>query len=195
MLTGTEVDMMLETDRLLLKGPAEVTAVQLADYRVRNREFLAPFVPKRADSFYSEDACREALERERLAEQAGTACGFYLFLKRDPERLVGSISLTNIIRGVFQNCFAGCQMDGTLINNGYMTEAVRAVIDYAFRVLNLHRIEANIVPRNARSLRLAEKCGFAEEGVAKDYLRINGKWEDHIHMVIRNDGWAAPDNE
>lgn len=183
---------MLETKRLLLKEPAEVTAKELADYRVRNRSFLEPFVPKRPESYYMEDTCRETLNRIQKDWETGAAFFFHLYLKDDPARLVGSIGLTEVVRGFFQSCFAGYQMDGTLINKGYMTEAVTAVIDYAFRVLNLHRIEANIIPRNARSLRLAEKCGFEREGVAKDYLLINGKWEDHVHMVRLNPDWKAP---
>ncbi len=180
---------MLKTDRLLLKEPAKVTAEQLADYRRRNRTFLEPFVPLRDEEYYTESFCRDALQKEQAAWEAGTAYGFYLYLNAAPDRLVGSVHLTGVIRGVFQNCFAGCQMDGELIDRGYMTEAVLAVIDYAFSVLNLHRIEANIMPRNVRSLRLAEKCGFENEGFAKEYLRINGKWEDHVHMVRRNESW------
>ena len=180
---------MLETERLTIRKPDEVKPEELAAYRVKNRDFLSPFVPLRDESYYTEEGCKTALQQEQTAWEAGTAYGFYLFLKEDPGRLVGSVSLTGVIRGVFQNCFAGCQLDGGLINRGFMTEAVLAVIHYAFEVLNLHRIEANIMPRNARSLRLAQKCGFENEGLAKDYLRINGKWEDHIHMVRRNENW------
>ena len=183
---------MLETDRLLIKGPEEVPAEELAAYRVKNRAFLRPFVPKREESYYTEEFCREALQKEIAAAQAGTAYGFYLYLKEQPDRLIGSVSLTGVIRGVFQSCYAGCQLDGELINQGYMTEAVTAVVSHAFEVLNLHRIEANIMPRNARSLRLAEKCGFVKEGISKDYLRINGRWEDHVHMVRLNPDWKAP---
>ena len=190
---GAETD-MLETDRLLLKMPAEVTPAELAAYRVRNRAFLAPFVPKRPESYYTEDTCRGTLETIWKDWEAGKAYFFHLYLKQEPDRMVGSVSLTEVVRGFFQSCFAGCQLDGELINNGYMTEAVTAVVDYAFDVLNLHRIEANIMPRNARSLRLAQKCGFEKEGLAKDYLRINGKWEDHVHMVRRNPNWKAPED-
>ena len=68
-----------------------------------------------------------------------------------------------------------------------MTEAIEAVVDYAFRELRLHRIEANIMPRNAASLAVVRKLGFHEEGLALRYLKINGKWEDHLHMVRLNE--------
>ncbi|EOD01178.1 Ribosomal-protein-S5p-alanine acetyltransferase [Caldisalinibacter kiritimatiensis] len=68
-----------------------------------------------------------------------------------------------------------------------MTEALKMGIDIAFNELKLHRIEANIMPKNEASLRIVKKLGFYEEGVAKKYLKINGKWEDHIHMVLLNE--------
>jgi ribosomal-protein-alanine N-acetyltransferase len=68
-----------------------------------------------------------------------------------------------------------------------MTEAVKAVVDYGFNTLALHRIEANIMPRNIASLRVVGKLGFINEGLSKKYLKINGQWEDHIHMVIFNE--------
>lgn len=185
---------MLETKRLWLKRPDETRAEELAEYRVRNRAFLAPFVPQRPESYYTAQTCRGTLEQAAKDWDTGKAFFFFLYRKEEPDKLVGSVSLTEVVRGFFQSCFAGCQMDGELINQGYMTEAVKAVADYAFCQLNLHRIEANIMPRNARSLRLAQKCGFEQEGLAKDYLRINGKWEDHVHMVRLNPDWKAPED-
>ena len=74
-----------------------------------------------------------------------------------------------------------------MLNRGYITEALRCAIEYAFAQLKLHRIEANIIPRNARSRRVVEKLGFEPEGLARKYLKINGVWEDHLHFVIFND--------
>ena len=88
--------------------------------------------------------------------------------------------------GAFCSCYVGVKMDKDFINQGYMTEAEKAVIAYAFDVLGLHRIEANVMPRNKCSMRLAEKCSFQYEGLSEKYLKINGVWEDHVHMVIRN---------
>jgi len=101
--------------------------------------------------------------------------------------VLGSIALNNIVRGAFQSCHLGYKMDQNNINKGYMTEGLEKVIDYAFNVLKLHRIEANIMPHNAASLRVVEKLGFYNEGLAKKYLKINGRWEDHIHMVLLNE--------
>lgn len=76
-----------------------------------------------------------------------------------------------------------------------MTQAVEAVTQMAFTQLNLHRIEANVMPRNTASLGVLQKCGFEHEGVAKKYLKINGVWEDHIHMVKLNETTAPLDKK
>ena len=68
-----------------------------------------------------------------------------------------------------------------------MTEAVELITRYAFDHLELHRIEANVMPRNVASLRVLEKNGYINEGISQKYLNINGVWEDHYHMVILNE--------
>jgi len=92
----------------------------------------------------------------------------------------------NIVRGVFLSCHLGYGLDKDEINKGYMTEALNAVIRFAFDKVKLHRIEANVMPRNKPSIRIVEKLGFKNEGLARKYLKINGKWEDHIHFVVLN---------
>ena len=93
----------------------------------------------------------------------------------------------NIIRVAFLSCHLGYKLDKDEINQGYMTEALERAKDIIFDEFGLHRIEANIIPRNTRSMRVVQKLGFHEEGLAYRYLRINGKWEDHVHMALLND--------
>ncbi|OPJ57250.1 GNAT family N-acetyltransferase [Alkalithermobacter paradoxus] len=81
----------------------------------------------------------------------------------------------------------GYSLDKDEINKGYITEAIKKGIDIMFNEFGIHRIEANIMPKNKRSLRVVEKLGFYNEGLAYKYLNMNGKWEDHIHMVLLND--------
>ena len=131
------------------------------DYYRRNRTFLAAFEPAREESFFTQEGQRSLLTEEaRLAEE-DRSYRFYLALREAP--------------------------DGGLLRRGYMTEAVEEAVRIAFTVLGLHRIEANIMPRNTASLGVARKAGFQEEGLAVRYLRINGVWEDHIHMVRRDE--------
>ena len=100
------------------------------------------------------------------------------------------MALTGAIWGSFCSCFLGYKLDKDYLNRGYMTGAIGLVTAWGFEV-GLHRIEANIMPRNLPSLRVAEKCGFQNEGLSPRYLQINGKWEDHVHMVKLNPDWSG----
>ncbi|HFJ9286865.1 TPA: GNAT family N-acetyltransferase, partial [Bacillus toyonensis] len=71
-------------------------------------------------------------------------------------------------------------------SRGYTTEALRLVVDFAFRELKLHRIEAGAMPSNIASIRVLEKVGFKKEGIAKENVKINGKWTDHQILAIIN---------
>ena len=111
---------------------------------------------------------------------------FYLFKKDEPKKIIGTISISNIIRGAFQSAFIGYKLDKEYINQGYITEGINEVIDYAFRKLNLHRIEVCIMPKNAPSLKIMQKLNFTPEGLAKNYLEINGSWQDHLRFSLIN---------
>ncbi|BDE88327.1 30S ribosomal protein S5 alanine N-acetyltransferase [Oscillospiraceae bacterium] len=176
-----------ETRRLRLMPAGPELAGAAVDYYRRNRTFLAAFEPAREESFFTQEGQRSLLTEEaRLAEE-DRSYRFYLALREAPERIVGLVGLNNLVRGAFQSCFLGYKLDGGLLRRGYMTEAVEEAVRIAFTVLGLHRIEANIMPRNTASLGVARKAGFQEEGLAVRYLRINGVWEDHIHMVRRDE--------
>ena len=170
--------------RLVPAAPEMATVV--ADYYRRNREFLRDYEPGREEAFFTMAYQAALLEKEAQERKAGTSARFYIQPAREPERIIGMIGLNNIIRGAFQSAFLGYKLDSAYCNRGYMTMAVAMMVEYAFQELRLHRIEANVMPRNRASLRVLEKNDFENEGLAKRYLQINGEWEDHIHMVIRN---------
>ncbi len=125
-----------------------------------------------------EDDCKQ------IDENSGYR--FWIVEKDNPNIIIGTIALTAIVMGAFQSCFMGYKLDKDYLNCGYMTQAVRKCVEIGFNDIGLHRIEANIMPRNKASLRVVEKAGFQNEGLSKEYLMINGVWEDHIHMVILN---------
>ena len=104
---------------------------------------------------------------------------FLIFRSRD-NALVGGLTLANIRRGVAQAGSLGYWMGLPYMRQGYMTAAVRAVIPFAFATLRLHRLEAACIPTNAGSIRLLENTGFVREGYAREYLCINGMWQDHL---------------
>lgn len=177
----------IETDRLVLKTLDWRDARIVRNYYQSNREFLEEWEPVREDSFYTEEGQREELSREQAEMDAGHMLKLWIF-EKGGKKVIGLISFGSIVRGAFLSCFLGYKLDEGEINKGYMTEALRKGISVMFGEYGLHRIEANIMPRNVRSLRVAEKLGFENEGYAKKYLKINGVWEDHIHMVIINEG-------
>ncbi len=176
-----------ETERLLLKILDERHANPVADYFSRNRTFLDEWERPREDAFFEVTYQEKQLRREQMEMKRGKLFKLWLFKKEEEGQIIGSVAFSNILRGPFQSCFLGYRLDRTQLNRGYMTEAPEMGIEIIFRELGLHRIEANIMPRNTPSIHLVEKLGFHQEGLARDYLMINGKWEDHIHMVLLND--------
>jgi ribosomal-protein-alanine N-acetyltransferase len=177
---------IIETERLLLKTLGGQDAPLVLEYFLGNRDFLEEWEPKRGEDFYTEARLRKELEYEQAEMEAGRMMKFWIF-KKGEERIIGSVNFGSIVRGAFLSCFLGYRLDKDEKDNGFMTEAIRAGIGLMFGEYGLHRIEANIMPRNKRSLRVVEKLGFYNEGYAKKYLNINGVWEDHIHMVLINE--------
>ncbi|MNZ76776.1 putative ribosomal N-acetyltransferase YdaF [compost metagenome] len=145
---------------------------------------MKPWEPERESVFYTIDYQSNLLREEYIKIQEGSLYKAWI-IKSD--KIIGSIALSNIVMGVFQSCHLGYKLDEQEQGKGIMTESLRPIIDYAFQELSLHRIEANIMPRNKGSIRLVEKLGFYNEGLARKYLKINGVWEDHIHMVLLNE--------
>lgn len=182
-----QVGMVIETERLVLRPARMDFAGLCAEFYRKNARFLAEYEPVRDEGFYKKAGQQMILLEEIAAMREKEAAPFYIFGKDHPNLLIGKISLNNMVWGGFCSCFLGYKMDEAHINQGYMTEAVGAVVRYGFGTLGLHRIEANVMPRNVRSLRVLEKCGFVNEGTSRRYLLINGVWEDHVHMVVLND--------
>ena len=156
------------------------------DYYCRNKSFLEAYEPKREATFYTYENQYATLQNEIELQNSNVAYRFYLFPKQEPEKMIGNIGITNIIWGCFLSCYMGYKLDEAYKNRGLMTEAVLAVTKYAFNELGLHRIEGNVMPHNKASMAVLKKCGFTEEGYSPQYLRINGIWQDHIHMVLIN---------
>ena len=163
-----------------------LAAPAAAFYR-RNREAFAPFDPIQPEEFFTPGGQEERLTWDLEQAEAGRSFRFLLVQPRHPGKIIGLAGLNEIVRGAFQSCFISYKLDHTLWGQGYGVEAIAALTEWGFRNLGLHRVEANIMPRNLPSRRAAAKAGFEEEGLARRYLKINGVWEDHIHMVRRND--------
>ncbi len=157
-------------------------------------EAWAPWTPASSPDFAPAARFRNELART----EGGARRGSHLRLGgfQEDGRLVGLFSLNEIVRGVFQSAYAGWQVRGTDMGRGLATEGVRALLDIAFSPepagLGLHRVQANVMPSNAASLRVVEKVGLRKEGEAERYLRIAGRWEDHLMFAVTTEEWTSP---
>jgi ribosomal-protein-alanine N-acetyltransferase len=167
------------------------------DVRQRSREWLEAWEPRPepgvADPVTDREAFRArcgAWDRQRHFD---AAYGFGLFLLDG--RFAGEASLGSVQRGPFQSAFIGYWVDEALAGRGYVPEGVVLLLRYAFEALNLHRLEAAIVPRNTASRRVVEKLGLREEGTSLRFLQIRGVYEDHIRYAITADEWNERRND
>jgi ribosomal-protein-alanine N-acetyltransferase len=164
---------------VLLRIPQAPDYADWTALREGSRDFLTPWEP----TWPADDLSRSAFRRRirRYSEDLRTDQGYaFLIIRSSDNTLVGGLTLANIRRGVAQAGNIGYWMGRPFVRQGYMTAAVRAIIPFAFTSLRLHRLEAACIPTNAGSIRLLEKTGFVREGYAREYLCINGIWQDHL---------------
>ncbi len=178
--------MHYETERLVLKYPDDSCGKDYLEYLIRNREFLREWEPARTDSYFTIDSANKFCKEQQDGIKSKSYLTLFISNKND-SNIIGTVSLSNIVRGVFQSCFLGYKLDVDEIKKGKMSEAVEKTIEIAFSELRLHRIEANIMPRNTDSIKLVKRLGFTDEGLSRKYLKINNRWEDHLHFAILND--------
>ena len=176
----------LNTPRLLLLPAQPALARAMLDFHVRNRQHFEPWDPKPGDMFFTELYWTMQLRQRARDWEEGHAGRFLLALHAEPERVIGSVGLSNISRGAFQSCHLGYGLDQHCQGQGLMREALQAVIRCAFDTLRLHRVQANYQPHNLRSAGLLKRLGFEVEGHAKNYLYLNGGWRDHVLTALLN---------
>ena len=159
-------------------------APRLATLLAVNRDFLAPWDPTRPEVFFSVEGQRHAIRDALAQHERGVAVPEVILADG---QVVGRVTLSNIIRGPFQSCNLGYWVDATHNGRGIATAAVRQIVDLAFTDLELHRVEAGTLLHNRASQRVLERNGFVRFGVAPAYLRIAGRWQDHILFQTLND--------
>jgi ribosomal-protein-alanine N-acetyltransferase len=164
---------------VILRTPQATDHTEWAALRERSRDFLTPWEPTWPADDLSRSAFRRRIRRYAEDLRSDQSYAFLIFRSSDG-RLVGGLTLANVRRGVAQAGSLGYWMGLPYIRHGHMTAAVRAVIPFAFNTLRLHRLEAACIPTNTASIRLLENAGFVREGYAREYLCINGNWQDHL---------------
>ncbi|MBT0721151.1 30S ribosomal protein S5 alanine N-acetyltransferase [Tatumella sp. TA1] len=173
----------LTSPRMQIRTVAERDGWLLTDYYQENRDFLMPWEPLRDESYFHHHGWDARLHVMTTQQKQGDA--FY-FLLMDPaaQQVWGVANFTQVIRGCFQACYLGYSLAGAQQGNGLMHEALTTLIPVLQKQQQLHRIMANYMPRNQRSGALLARLGFEKEGYARDYLKINGRWEDHVLTAL-----------
>ena len=174
----------IETERLRLAVLKKSAAYKVNDYYVKNRGFHQRWAQTQPDSYFTAKIQKEYIKSDASNFFNDKMLPFYIFEKDDHERVLGRISLFNIVRGGMQSAAVGYHQDEDCCGKGYMHEALVAVAHFGFEDLKLHRIEAFILPDNERSMNLVRKVGFVEEGIRYSYMHINGRWQDHIGFAL-----------
>ncbi|MGC5168795.1 GNAT family N-acetyltransferase [Luteimicrobium sp. DT211] len=172
-------------DGVVLRLLASDDAPALAEAYARNAEHLAPWEPARSDDFATERT--QAIRVEGLLHGLKTGAALPLVLARPAPtgaargiEVVGTLTLSGITRGAFESADLGYWTDRALQGRGLMSAAVSAVVGIARDDLGLHRLQAGTLPENERSQRVLTRAGFERFGLARDYLRIAGRWRDHV---------------
>ena len=130
----------------------------------------------------------EQVRQHQEGMERGNTYPFGIFSKDGA--LLGSVSLMDLSRGVFQNAYLGYRLFSQHWRQGFGKEAVAAVLDIGFKDLGLHRIEAGIMPNNRRSIALAKSLGFRKEGLSRGRLFLRGQWRDMALYVILSEDFG-----
>jgi len=176
----------IETERMVLRLPMHGDFRAWTALRRASRDFLTPWEPVWADDHLSQKAFTQRVYWSQRVSRNGTALP--LFLIRRDGVLLGAITMDGIRHGPSQSGTIGYWIGAPFARQGYMGEAIRAVVAHAFTAMDLSRIEAACLPENTASRGVLEHCGFKYEGVAQSYLQINGRWRNHVlYANLRSD--------
>lgn len=166
--------------KVFLRFPNSDDLAEFTALNKSSRRFHRNLVNPPAD----EQSFADFLKRSELE----TDCCF-LICRRADGAIVGASALSQIFRKAFQNAYLGYYLAEKFTGKGYMTEAVELVLRFAFKQLKLHRVEANVQPENTASIAVLERCGFRREGFSPKYLKIGGRWRDHLRFAIIAEDW------
>jgi ribosomal-protein-alanine N-acetyltransferase len=179
------------TERMELRPLEEADQAAYVRMLRTSAESWAPWTPEVDPTLSPEARFQRELTRARVGARNGTHVRLVGAVAGGD--IIGLFALNEIVRGVFQSAYASWQVAARRMGSGYGAEGVRTLLAIAFddsgAGLSLHRVQANIMPGNVRSLRIAEKLGFRREGFASRYLKIAGQWEDHVMYAVTREEW------
>ena len=177
----------IETERMFLRLPTHSDFRHWTALRRDSAAFLKPWEPTWASDHLSRKSFANRIYWAQRSVGNGTALPLFL-IRREDNALLGALTLDNIRRGPAQAGTAGYWVGESFARQGFMREALEAVVHYAFTALDISRVESACLPENTASRGVLEKCGYKYEGVAQSYLQINGRWRTHVlYANLRGD--------
>ena len=182
---------ILTSDRLLLRMAVMEDIPYILEYFTENKKYLTPFYPRWDENFFTPDYWQYQVETSFWEFFNNYSLKLFIYRKHQPRQILGTANFTNFVYSAAQFCNLGYSLAQSAQGYGYMTEALSISTEYVFQELNLHRIMANYMPHNRPSGNVLKRLGFVVEGYARDYLMINGKWEDHIFTSLTNPRWRS----
>lgn len=183
---------ILETERLLMKPMQPGMELAMIEFLCANEAHFAPWDPPPHPEEYSLKRWEALCAQSAQEFASGAGMRFILLPREDPSSPIGIANYSQISRGPFQACFLGYKIGRSHEGRGLMREALLAGNRFMFSQAGLHRIHANYIPANIRSGRLLARLGFVIEGYAKQYLFINGAWQDHVLTSLTNFSMPEP---
>lgn len=179
-----------ETNRLFLSILDESYADVVRQFYEENQMFFAPYEAAYPDNFFTTDYQAFLLRAYLQQFLKSEGLRYHLFEKTDPERIIGCVAFSHIRLGEERSCIISYKLAMDKQHLGYATEAIRYLIPILSEEFSMHRIEADILPNNVNSVRLARQLGFEYEGIAKSSHRIQGIWRDHARyaLILKENG-------
>lgn len=176
-----------ETDRLILQIISPNYAEQVLNFYENNMDIFEPYEPTRPDNFYTKSYQKALLTCEYNAVIKLQNVRFWVFKKDDPDKIIGTVSFSNIQPYIYSSCNIGYKFDKNYQHQGFALESLNKLIEVIFNDYNLHRIKAYIMPNNIPSKKLIERAGFTLEGIARKNIFIREIWEDHEQYSLINE--------
>lgn len=170
---------LLRGETIMLRTPELSDYEQWTNLRLASRDFLTPWEPLWPANDLTRSAFRSRI-RHYWRDIDDDFAYPYFILDASGRILLGAATLSNVKRGVAQSATLGYWIGAAFAQKGHMTAAVNLLLRFAFKNLDLHRVEASCLPGNAASIALLRRCGFEEMGFARSYLKIAGEWRDHL---------------
>ena len=180
---------LLRTRRLVLRPPTPADVPAHLAFLRGERDGMKDVSPRRPAAFFTAAFQRRTARRAERERRKGRGLSLLVFRRGRPGEVIGHVAFSNVVRGAAQSASLGFSLGALHRGKGLMTESLRAALACAFGPLRLHRVQAAHMPRNRASGRVLRRLGFRREGLARDYLLIDGRWEDHVLTGLVRPRW------